>query len=251
MTNRLATKDAKYWDEWWKPKLPAHDRPLFSCLPGPRYKLGDAFVDLANADNLLIQIMAEYGLRSVLCAGSGISSEPRSLAAAGFDVTALDISSVATAWLEACPVDPTKNSFCDPKLYRPGGCIEFVVGDLLDNTVCPGPFDVVIERRTVQTFPQAERSAALTALAARLNPVGIFLSLCLDDPFPMDIGWAQHKSGLFHASQSWFQEHNWAIWDCLPSSKLTGQVGWLIRSGSLKLPHTRRLGRKSKQKRPV
>ncbi len=181
--------------------------------------------------------MVEYGLRTVLCAGNGVSQEPRALAAMGFEVTALDISPVAASRAEACHDDSRGcGHFCSPQLYRPGGSVEFVVGDLLDLTVCPGPFDVVIERRTVQWFAEHERPAALSALSGRLSQIGIFLSLCLDDPFPPELGWSYHGTGLFHASESWFRKHGWTIWDGVPSSTPTGRVAWLIRSGTMKPP---------------
>jgi hypothetical protein len=102
--------------------------------------------------------------------------------------------------------------------------------------VCPGPFDVVIERRTVQVFDEAQRADALSALSKRLSRIGIFLSMCLDDSFPMEWGWAQHESGFFHSSESWFQEEGWTIWDGVPSSPLQGRVAWLVRCGSMKPP---------------
>jgi hypothetical protein len=99
--------------------------------------------------------MSEHGLRTILCAGNGVSREPRALAAAGFDVTSLDISPVAVSYAKAHDADSHRlGYFCSPKLHRPGGRVEFVAGDLLDITVCPGPFDVVIERRTVQWFAE-------------------------------------------------------------------------------------------------
>jgi 2-polyprenyl-3-methyl-5-hydroxy-6-metoxy-1,4-benzoquinol methylase len=43
-------------------------------------------------ERALIAAMSENGMKSILCAGNGISMEPRALATAGFDVVALDIS---------------------------------------------------------------------------------------------------------------------------------------------------------------
>ena len=44
------------------------------------------------------------------------------------------------------------------------------------NELCRGPFDVVIERRTVQLFPPAEQPATRDRLAARLAPDGLLIS---------------------------------------------------------------------------
>jgi hypothetical protein len=40
-------------------------------------------VDPANGNDLLISGMAEYGLRTVLCAGNEVSQEPRAYAERG------------------------------------------------------------------------------------------------------------------------------------------------------------------------
>jgi hypothetical protein len=59
---------------------------------------------------------------------------------------------------------------------RGGGSLSFVSGDLVDPEVCSGPFDVVIERRTLQLFPEADRLTALDRLVARLSDRGVFVS---------------------------------------------------------------------------
>jgi hypothetical protein len=233
----MEPKDARFWDEWWKVRLSEGTSDMFPCFESPLGRGPRDLFLLVHSDNLLVKVMSERGLRTILCAGNGISQEPRALAAAGFEVTALDISPVAVSCAEAYNADSRRLSyFCSPGLHRPGGRVEFVVGDLLDNTVCPGPFDVVIERRTVQWFAEHERAAALSALAGRLNEIGIFMSQCLDDPFPLELGWSQHRSGFFHASEFWFREHGWVTCDENASSPLTGRAAWLVRTGSMKPP---------------
>ena len=237
------TKDGRFWDEWWRkrrnpdadmfPRI--HEVPI-SWQPGKLSYLWQegnvSYLPIDN-DDWLASVMYEYGLRTILCAGNGVSQEPKALAAAGFDVTALDISTVAVSSAKQCNDDRCLD-FCSPKIRRPGGHVEFAVGDLLDATVCPGPFDVVIERRTIQWFGEHERAAALSALSGRLGQSGIFLSHCLDDPFPLELGWSQHEFGWFHASEAWFRTNGWTIWDGIRSSALTGRVAWLVRSGSMK-----------------
>jgi hypothetical protein len=168
--------------------------------------------------------MAEYGLRTVLCAGNGVSREPHALAEAGFDVTALDLSPTASGIAKkAFERDPRRvGSFAGPEVHRKGGHVEFVVGNLLDTTVCPGPFDVIIERRTIQRLREDERPAGLEALAGRLGEFGILVSHC------NDVHCSRPK--LFHASESWFRERCWTIWDGPPGPALAGRVAWLIRS---------------------
>jgi len=111
-----------------------------------------------------------------------------------------------------------------PGAERPGGHLDFVVGNFLETAVCPGPFDVIIERRTVQLFPEQDLPKALQALAGRLGNVGIFLSHCNDGAYP-----SKHRQH-FHASESWFREQGWMIWDSAPGTKLSGRVAWLLRS---------------------
>jgi hypothetical protein len=101
----------------------------------------------------------------------------RALAAAGFDVTALDLSPFATeAAKAAVPPDDYLVNLLEGRSLSPNGRLDFVVGDLSDASVCPGPFDVVIERRTLQLYPQHSRPSALLAVADRLAPRGIFSS---------------------------------------------------------------------------
>ena len=240
----MDTQDAESWDKWWRNRLSKGTSDMFPNLPGWAHRVWGSLFDLSQRDDLLVAVMAECGLRTVLCAGNGVSQEPRALAAAGFDVTALDISPVAVGVAEALHADSLSlGRFVGPQMHRSGGRVNFVVGDLLDITVCPGPFDVVIERRAVQHFPEDGRAAALSALSGRLSEVGILLSLCFDDPFPSDLGWSHHESGFFHASESWFREHGWTIWDGVPCSTLIGRAALLVRTGSMKpRPSGKRIG---------
>lgn len=234
----METQDAGFWDDWWRHRLlDGSPNLLFPGFPSPIGWDPSSLYKLVNSDDLLATVMVEQGLRTVLCVGNGISQEPRALAAAGFEVTTLDISSVAVSYAQAYVVDEDGlDRYCSPALHRPGGHVEFVVGDLLDPTVCPGPYDVVVERRTVQWFAEPERASALSAIASRLNKVGIFLSQCLDDPFPSELGWSQHRTGLFHASECWFREQEWVTCDDIAHPPRGGRVAWLVRCGSMKSP---------------
>lgn len=218
--------EAVFWDRWWKDRL-ARDGDLGNvqpCIRVPLVEYRGDFHDLVNSDDLLIAVMAEHGLRTVLCAGNGVSWEPQELAEAGFDVTALDLSPTASNIAQKAFDQRRVSHFAGPEVRPTRGHVEFVVGDLLDTTVCPGPFDVVIERRTVQRLREHERAAGLEALAGRLGEVGIFLSQCNDD--------YGSRLTLFHQSESWFRERGWTIWNGAPGSTLAGQVAWLIRSAA-------------------
>ena len=187
-------RDAAAWDSYWTSHLRVG-------------LMEQGFSDMMSSDPGLPALLAGRGVRTILCAGNGFSGEAFSLALFGFDVTALDISAVpasaiADAWRqpdhplhdipgftiddanvvrlsEAGPIAP---EHCPPihadagSIRQGGGTLSFVTGDLLNADVCPGPFDAVIERRTLQLFPLEERADGLTRLVARLGARGVFVS---------------------------------------------------------------------------
>lgn len=55
-----------------------------------------------------------------------------------------------------------------------------MVGDILDSAICPGPFDVIIERSTARGYYDRGIAAVLAALERRLSQDGIFFSHCHD-----------------------------------------------------------------------
>jgi hypothetical protein len=177
--------------------------------------------DMDCDDRDLVQAMRTAGLTTVLCAGSGISQEPKALAAAGFQVVALDFSRRALEIAQAIPFPPEAiERYCGPRMRREGGQVEFVVGDFLDPSVCPGPFDVIIERSTAQLFVDLNVDAVLGALAKRLSPNGIFLSHSHD-------GRWKPPAAPHHFTAGWFQQHAWRVWSGWPGQKPPGQVVWL------------------------
>lgn len=182
--------DAEAWDRYWRKQLEVG-------------ALEQGVNDMMASDRQLVRRLIERGATSILCAGNGFSTEAFALALHGFDVTALDISSIAAAAQRAAFIDgprrlagvtvredgtivfppgPIDAQFVPPihraenSHARGGGSLRHVVGDLCDPNVCPGPFDVIIERRTVQLFPAAEQAAALARLTGRLAPRGYFIS---------------------------------------------------------------------------
>jgi hypothetical protein len=187
-------RDPRAWDNYWRNQLEVG-------------ALDQGLADTMSSDAALPGLLTRRGSQTILCAGNGLSSEALSLTLLGFQVTALDISAVPARVLGrmlhnpehpahripgfgigddnavtfACdaPIDP---ELC-PAMHRSaahaprgGGALAFVTGDLMDPNVCPGPFDVVIERRTVQLFPQHEQISALDRLIGRLAERGVFVS---------------------------------------------------------------------------
>ena len=185
--------DATAWDAYWTNHLQVG-------------LMEQGFSDMMSSDEQLLGLLTRRGATTVLCAGNGLSSEALSLAVHGFQVTALDLSPVAGARMakSLCDPDhpmqqipgfritddgvvfdgsgPIPSQLC-PKIHRTddtaaqrGGSLRFVSGDLTVSDVYPGPFDVVIERRTVQLFPDGEQESALDRLAGRLAARGTLVT---------------------------------------------------------------------------
>ena len=195
------------------------------------------FADQFINDYWLTTLMSKLELRTILSAGNGLSLESHALASAGFHVTAADLSAWAMEFMKKVPLKPNRlrrfftypgylrpsfppsiwemrllwhyNSRClGSRLFNParrgGGTLSFLSGDLLDPSFCEGPFDVVIERCTVQLFSNSERDKILERLSARLNPNGIFVSHC-------HMGWWRPGDPEEHMFESWFREHGFLI----------------------------------------
>ena len=206
--------DVQGWNRYWTAEL-------------AQGGMEQGFGDMLASDPEFIPTLTRRRARSVLCVGNGLSTEAMALALHGFEVTALDLSTVPQAAFAAMladtnhplrrvpgltvgpagdvtfagtdPIDPV---FC-PRMHetdshRPsgGGSLAYVTGDLLDVNVCGGPFDVVIERRTVQLFSLEERSIALERLAARLAPQGLLVS-------HQHMGWWKPGQPRDHYASEW------------------------------------------------
>jgi SAM-dependent methyltransferase len=220
--NRLADDDLSWL---WPPRdihcVEAWDRHWYNQI---NHGLGPGMFDLFCQEEHLISAMRRRGYLTVLCAGNGISQEPRALAAAGFHVTALDSSRMALQIAQQCHLTPKQlEHFYPPEFCAPGGSLEFVVGDLRDEAICSGPFDVVIERCTLQLFPLNECACALDALAHRLREDGVFRSHCHNGGWRPD----QPRDHLF---EDLFREKGWAIENGYQALRTDGRVAWLSLS---------------------
>lgn len=153
----VGTADVTAWDHYWSEHV--------------RHGFGPSIFDISSDDRNLVHVMNIERMRNILCAGNGISQEPRALAHAGFQVVALDKSPQATELAQRFEFTKERfEIFCNADMKRAGGNLNFVVGDILDPAICPGPFDVIIERRTAQIFLSDNMEAVLSASLRRLVP---------------------------------------------------------------------------------
>lgn len=196
--------DPAAWDRYWDNQL-SHGLAEFVHL----------FVD----DGELVDAMRANGLQTVLCIGNGISQEPRALAWAGFDVTSLDISPLATQMVrETLPPEDLLANLVGGRSGCLNGRLEFIVGDICDPVCCPGPYDVVIDRNTLQMWSDNDRPLAMQATANRLAPRGIFFSQAHDGAW-------EPPAPRRHAAKAWFVSEGWEFWR--PDRPLSGRVAWL------------------------
>lgn len=213
-------------DSWFFPPEDVHDRAAWDRYWQNQVSHGltPPLFDMHCQDAPLIECLRKRRGRTVLCAGNGISQEPRALAAAGFDVTAIDLSAMATNLAQTWELDSEElDQFCTKEQLESGGSTNFVVGDFLDGSLCPGPFDAIIERRTLQLFPEQQRGAALDCLISRIQPNGLFLSHCHD-------GRWKPPAEPIHRVEGLFRDRGWRIFRWAVSPDHPGRVAWLVMS---------------------
>lgn len=231
--------DAQAWDRYWSAQIEV----------GGMIEQG--FSDMMSSDAQFIPELAQRGVRTILCAGNGLSTEPLVLALHGFKVTTLDLSTIPRAFVAAiianpghlfhgvpgftvrgdaafsfesdCPIDP---GVC-PQMHRTeghpptgGGSLAAVTGDLTNTDICPGPFDAVIERRTVQLFNGDERPAALGRLVARLGPRGMFVS-------QQHVGCWKPQEPREHFGNHWLRKQGFVARGS-PEADSAARVAWLV-----------------------
>jgi hypothetical protein len=177
-------RDVAGWDRFWRYRIDG-ERPY-----------GMKFHE--EVTETLVVRLRELGLRTILCVGNGISLEPRALAHAGFQVTALEISPVATAFARDFAHFDEYLAHFFPKrdLAEPGSSVVYESGDFMDPSICPRPYDVVMARRVVQCFPDEQRDQAMQAIIARLAPQGVFIS---------------HDHNAGYVTEPWLREHGFHI----------------------------------------
>jgi hypothetical protein len=204
--------DGAAWDRYWEDHI--------------RLGIGPPLYDMLIHDGDLVRSMRAAHLSTVLCVGNGMSMEPRALAAAGFTVTALDVAPRVTSFARRVPLGEEEIARILGNVEQhSGGTVEFVVGNALDPAICPGPYDVIIERRTAQNYVATNSMPQfLAAVAGRLAARGLFVSHFHDG------AWRPGKS-VRHLPGEWFEKNGWPIsHGRRPGRPIHGQVAWLLTS---------------------
>lgn len=103
--------------------------------------------------------------RSACVVGCGLGDDAEALAAAGFDVTAFDLSPRAISW--------ARSRF-------PDSPVRYEVGDLFEVAQeRPEAFDLVWESRTVQSLPPERHADAAAAVGRLVSDHGMLLAITL------------------------------------------------------------------------
>ncbi len=205
------------WDTFWQNQFSHH-------VAG--------FCDLMVNCDPVVDLARRLNLSTVLCVGPGPSLEPYALKWAGLKVTAIDISPVMLKLYDKIQEaggisfgEPT--ALLSPDSFRDGGSLEYIIGDFFDETMCPGPFDIIVERKTIQLYPEAERDRAVACLLKRLAVKGVFFSHCHDNRWNPNI---PERSIRIHSTGDALRKIGVEIVDYQDVFDLNGRVGVLFTS---------------------
>lgn len=203
-------KPKEYWDSYWKSRISDKD--------------ADGKFFYFEITDELVPILRKLHLRKILCVGNGVSLEAPALAYAGFEVDVLDVSQEAIDFLSnyKLTVDDLKKFYSENQ-HRPGGKINYIIGDFTDKSICPGGYDVIITRRTLQYFTRNDFFGVLNILIEKLNDGGIFINHTHN---AYDVGFAIEK---------YLTIRNFVIYHSLsnthfPSLPNKRKVAWLFGS---------------------
>lgn len=179
--------------------------PLYARAAGDVAQVPWALVEAAPYLTNWLRENEEKGAgKSAVVVGCGLGNDAEALAAAGFTVTAFDVSESAIAW--------AKDRF-------PGTNVNYVTADLFQlPSDWRGSFDLVFEFRTIQALPLSVRMQSIesvTSLASSGGTVLVATYLRPDDvtdpdgpPWPLSMRELQHFEfvGLSVVTQETFQK---------------------------------------------
>ncbi|WP_413172945.1 pentapeptide repeat-containing protein [Anabaena azotica] len=170
--------DAEGWNYFWK----------YLITKGYQY---DFLCHIFDDSDWLIPFLQKLEYKTVLCAGNGISLEAYILAYIGFDVTVLDVSAYANQYLANYPLsyqelnwfayfsDNNLDNISTAEISNKVKTVKFITGSIFDSEICPGLFDVIITRSTVQLFnlmSEDKLIEAMQSLLNRLSPTGLLIN---------------------------------------------------------------------------
>ncbi len=168
-------RDVPGWDSYWKQVVARRIPDRYDPYVTP--------FDAYTVTNHVVRLVRR-GSQRILFVGNGISLLPRAFAHAGFDVVALDVSRVATEYGFAyvpssaemalffqLDEGDNRGNFVD-RYHRPGGHVVYSCGDLFDDGVEPGPFDLIWSSASLQGFAVGDLVRAIGALDRRLAAGG-------------------------------------------------------------------------------
>ena len=137
-----------------------------------------------------------------------------------FDVTVLDLSPLVreAAGTSDPPQDLLQELLREYPIADVRGKLEYVQGDLHDSSLCRGPYDMIVERRTLQLFPDDRRPRAIAAVADRLAMRGIFFSQSHNG------GWRPPEPRIHRLAESFDKQG----WPRLGPGPLSGRAVWLL-----------------------
>lgn len=111
--------------------------------------------------NWLLQNKIDGAGQAAVVVGCGLGDDAEALSAAGFAVTAFDVSESAITW--------AKKRF-------PNSKVSYTVADLFDLPAgWPGTFDLVFDFRTIQALPIEVRAETISQIASLPKPGGTVL----------------------------------------------------------------------------
>lgn len=195
----------EYWSKYWQSRISGNNAD------------GKFFYFEITDD--IVPVLRKLGLRKILCVGNGVSLEPLALAYAGFDVDVIDISQEAIDFISNYKLSESDiKRFYTQDQQQPGGTINYIVGDFTDRSICPGPYDVIITRRTLQYFTRSNFLGVLDLLIEKLTDEGIFVNHTHN---AYDVGFA---------IEEYLRLHNFVIHN--PNKELSKgkRIGWLFGS---------------------
>lgn len=202
--------NADAWDSYWKKQI--------------EHGLGPGIFDMFCRDDIIVSAAQRFGLSTVLCVGNGISQEPVVLSRAGLQVTAMDISPLAISLCQKFSEQfHSDEHYISHSLLRPNGTVNFVVGDIFERNDCPGPYDIVIERRTIQDYPEDQRREAVAAIISRLSTKGILVSHCHDGAW-------KPPAEPYHSTRSLIAGLGIEIWKGGDITNLDGRIALTLTS---------------------